>query len=128
MLAGHYATALVADQHTNKNTLLYFLVASAVPDLLWHAFALVGLEPTGPVNIRDMTLQNLDVDMTYSHDLIPTLIWAPIFYGIGFWIFKSHKIALLGALLLVGHTVTDYVAGYPHHVFGTETHAIGYAA
>lgn len=128
MLAGHYATALVADQYSSRNTLFFFLFASALPDLLWHVFALVGLEPTGPVNVLDMTLQNLDVDMMFSHDLLPTLGWMALLYGFGTLAFKSHKIGLIAALLLLGHNLADYAAGYPHHVFGPETPAVGFAA
>ena len=46
MLAGHYATALVAYQKYPKGTLLYFLIASQLQDLLWFTFHYLGLERT----------------------------------------------------------------------------------
>lgn len=128
MLAGHYATALVADQHTPRKALFFFLVASQLPDLLWLVFALAGLEPTRPENVLDVSLQNLTVNMTYSHDLLPMVGWVAILYAIGLFAFKSHKVGIIAGLLFLVHDLTDYAAGYPHHIFGPETASVGFAA
>ncbi|MBI1394037.1 MAG: hypothetical protein GC152_14985 [Alphaproteobacteria bacterium] len=128
MLAGHYATALVADQHTSKKTLFFLLVASMLPDLLWHVFTLIGFEETTPTNILEMTLKNLSPDMRYDHDLIPTFGWMILLFGIGRLGFKSHKVGLIAAFLFLLHNLADYGGGYPHHVFGPDTPSVGYAA
>ena len=75
MLAGHFSTALIANQKFTKGTLLYFLIASQLQDLLWFAFHYLGLEPTGPADVFNSTLNNLAVDMLYSHDLLPQIFW-----------------------------------------------------
>ncbi len=49
MLAGHYATALIAHQKSPKGTLLYFLIASQLQDLAWFTLHYLGLEPTKPI-------------------------------------------------------------------------------
>lgn len=136
MMAGHFATALIAYQRIgiqnpeNKNSkaLFFFLAASQLPDLLWVVFHFIGLEPTEPTSILDMTIKNLTVDMVYSHDLIPTLFWTGVLYITGRLIFKSHTYGLLGATLLLTHIFLDYLAGYPHHIFGTNSPAIGFPA
>ncbi len=121
MLVGHYATALLAHQKFPKGTLLYFLIASQLQDLLWFVFHLLGLEVTGPSDVFNTTLKNMTVDMLYSHDLVPQIIWVGIIFLMGKLLFKNTKIGLLGAALVVGHFVLDLFSGHPHHVFGVES-------
>ncbi len=126
MLAGHYSTALIAHQKFPKASLLYFLIISQLQDFLWFLFHYLGLEPTGPSDALDATLTNMTVDMLYSHDLIPQAIWIIIVFVIGRVLFGSTKIGLIGVLLLVGHYILDAFSGHPHHIFGQDTHAIGF--
>jgi len=126
MLAGHYATALVANQKFSKGTLLYFLIASQLQDLLWFALHYVGLEPTGPTDVLDTTLNKLSVDMLFSHDLLPQVFWVLVIFLIGKVQFKSNKIGLVGAALVAGHFILDLFSGHPHHIFGEETHNIAF--
>ncbi len=121
MLAGHYATALVAYQKFPKGTLLFFLIASQLQDLLWFALHFLGLERTGPTDVFDTTLNNMTVDMLYSHDLVPQIIWLIIIFLAGKVIFKSDNIGLIGAALVAGHFILDIFSGHPHHIFGAET-------
>ena len=102
MLAGHYTTALVAYQQNPKGTLLYFLIASQLQDLLWFIFHFLGLEPTGPSDVFNATLSNMTVDMLYSHDLLPLLFWILVVFLIGKLIFKETKVGLIGAALVIG--------------------------
>ena len=125
MLAGHYATALVAYQKFPKGTLLYFLIVSQLQDLLWFVFHYLGLEITEPSDVFNTTLSNMTVNMLYSHDLVPQLLWVIIIFLIGKFSFKSTQIGLTGAALVVGHFVLDFFSGHPHHVFGEETHEVG---
>ena len=83
MLAGHYATALVAKQKAPKGALFYYLIASQLPDLLWLLFHYLGLEPTGPDDVFDVSLDRLVVDMIYSHDVLPILVWTGLAAGVG---------------------------------------------
>ena len=91
MLAGHYATALVAYQKYPKGTLLYFLFASQLQDLLWFTFHYLGLERTTPSDVFDTTVNNMVVNMLYSHDVIPLIAWLIIIFLIGKFIFKEKK-------------------------------------
>lgn len=125
MLAGHFATALVADQKFPKGTLLYFLIACQLQDLAWFAFHYMGLEPTGPADVLDASLSNMTVNMLYSHDLLPQMFWVILVYLGGKIIFKNNKIALVGVILVIGHFVLDLFSGHPHHIFGEESKNIG---
>ena len=125
MLAGHYTTALIAHQKFPKGTLLYFLIASQLQDLLWFTFHYLGLEQTGPSDVFNASLNSFAVDMLYSHDLLPQILWVIIIFLIGKFLFKNTKIGLTGAALVVVHFVLDLFSGHPHHVFGAETQEIG---
>ena len=125
MLAGHYETALIAKQKVPRGSLMYFLIMSQLPDLLWVVFHFLGIEPTKPTNILDVSLNQLKADMIYSHDLLPILVWSGIGYGIGRLLFKSQKVGAVGALLIALHAFIDYIGGYPHHIFGTDSLSVG---
>lgn len=130
MIAGHYATALIAHQKFPKGTLLFFLVVSQLQDLLWFVFHYLGLEPTRPADVFDATVQNLTVMMTYSHHLIPQLIWGGLVFLVGRIYFKSTTVGLVALALFAVHFVLDFFSGHAHHVFGAGTPQItlGYYA
>lgn len=125
MLAGHYSTALIAHQKFPKGSLLFFLIVSQLQDFLWFIFHYLGLEPTGPDDALNATLDNLHVNMLYSHDLIPQIMWLAIVFGVGKLLFKSTQVGLIAAALLAGHFLLDFFSGHPHHIFGEETHQFG---
>ncbi len=126
MLSGHFAPALLAHKKLlPKGTILYFLLASQWQDLLWLVFHYLGLEPTLPHDALNVTLQDIAVDMLYSHDLYPQIIWLFVVFLSGKMLFKSTKIGLIGAAITLSHILLDLVAGYPHHLFGEHSHDIG---
>ena len=71
MIVGHYAAALVPYSRLEGRPLWLLLVCANVPEFLWLALALAGVEPTKPASLLDATFPNIDVHMTYSHNLIP---------------------------------------------------------
>lgn len=125
MLSGHFAPALLAhEKGLPKGTLLYFLFACQLQDLLWLVFHYLGLEPTLPSDALNATLESIDVDMLYSHDLYPQTAWLFIVFIAGKVFFKSTKIGLIGAAFTFTHLLLDLVAGYSHHLFGEQSHDI----
>ncbi len=125
MIIGHYATALIPYSRHPKSSLLLLLVASNLNDLLWLLFAVVGLEPTTPGNILDSTFQNLQVVMTYSHDVVPTIGWAAFMAMIAYAVSRDRAVAIWCAALVVVHVACDLAAGYQHNVMGPDTPALG---
>ena len=126
MLAGHFSTALIAKQKFPKGTLLYFLIISQLQDILWFVFHYLGIEPTNPSDAFDATLSNMAVDMVYSHDLLPLLIWLIIAFTLGKILFKSTQIGLVSMALVSIHFVLDFFSGHMHHLFGAETMELGF--
>jgi hypothetical protein len=125
MLAGHFTTALIAKQKFPKGTLLYFLIVSQLQDILWFTFHYLGLEPTNPSDAFDATLSNMAVDMLYSHDFLPLLLWLAIVFVIGKLLFKSTQIGLVSMALVSVHFVLDFFSGHMHHLFGANTMEAG---
>ena len=126
MLAGHFSTALIAKQKFPKGTLLYFLIISQLQDFLWFVFHYFGIESTNPSDAFDATLSNMAVDMVYSHDLLPLLIWLIVAFTLGKIFFKSTQIGLVSMALVSIHFVLDFFSGHMHHVFGAETMELGF--
>jgi len=126
MLAGHFTTALIANQKFPKASLLYFLIISQLQDFLWFVFHYLGLEPTNPSDAFDASLINMSVDMVYSHDLLPLLVWLIIGFTLGKLLFKSTQIGLVSMVLVLIHFVLDFFSGHIHHVFGAETMELGF--
>lgn len=125
MLVGHYSTALIAHQKFPTGSLLYFLIAAQLQDFLWFLFHYLGLETTLPSDIFGATLSNMQVDMLYSHDLLPQLLWVGLVFLFGKYYFKSTKIGLIGVALMLGHFILDFFSGHPHHLFGAESAHVG---
>jgi phosphatidylglycerophosphate synthase len=125
MLAGHFSTALVAHQKFPKGPLLFFLIISQLQDFMWFVFHYLGLEITKPSDAFDATLSNMSVDMLYSHDLIPLLLWLIVVFFLGKILFKSRKIALVGGVLVFLHFILDFFSGHMHHVFGADSMQAG---
>jgi len=126
MLAGHFTSALIANQKFPKASLLYFLIISQLQDFLWFVFHYLGLEPTNPSDAFDASLINMSVDMVYSHDLLPLLVWLIIGFTLGKLLFKSTQIGLVSMVLVLIHFVLDFFSGHIHHVFGAETMELGF--
>ena len=124
MLAGHFTTALLAKQRVPAGHIGFYLIASQLPDLLWLGFHYLGLEPTSPDNFMTVTLQNLDANMTYSHDLLPLPVWGLLVLVAGRGFFGSWKPGWVGALLVLLHGLVDFVGGFDHHVFGPDSPSV----
>lgn len=119
MIAGHYATALVAKDYVPSVHIAYYLAASQLPDLAWYSLAVVGMAPlhshAGPVAL----------EMVISHDLLPTLGWIGVAVATGRAVFGAWRPAAMGGLLVALHLVADLLAGYPHHILGPDTPLVG---
>ena len=121
MIAGHYATALIAHQRYPSGSLAFFLIVSQFQDLLWFLFHYLGLEPTAPHDVFDATISQMTVNMLYSHHLAPQIIWAAVVFMIGKLWFKSTKIGVIAVMVCLGHFVLDVFSGHAHHLFGQDT-------
>lgn len=121
MIAGHFTTALVAKRYHTSGSILFFLIASQLLDILWLIFHYLGWEVTEPNNFMHVALNSLQVEMTYSHDVIPVLGWTVLTILFGRLVFKNWRTGLIGGFLVFFHAIIDYIGAYSHHVFGPHT-------
>ena len=127
MVPAHFATALIAHRKFPEKTsyLILFLAACQIQDFMWFILHYFGLENTLPASVLDMTVSGLDVDMRFSHDIVPNIIWAALMFVIGYLVSRNWKIALTASFLTVLHVIMDLIIGYPHHINGPETAELG---
>lgn len=125
MIIGHYATALIPHQKYPKAPLWLFLFAAIFLDAIWLTLALFGLETPHPGGFLDASLLNLQVDMPWSHDLLPVLGWSVLMAIIALALTRSTPVALWCAALVLVHEVSDLLGGFKHYVYGADSQLIG---
>jgi len=118
VIVGHYAAALVPYSRLEGRPLWLLLVCANVPEFLWLALALAGIEPTTPASLLDATFPNLHVDMTFSHNLVPGLIQGAVVFAIVQMIWRDRALALWCGALTIVHVLCDLVVGFQHQLLG----------
>lgn len=121
MIVGHYAAALVPYSRLEGRPLWLLLVCANVPEFLWLALALAGVEPASPPSLLDATFQNLQVAMTFSHNLLPGMAQGVIVFLIVQAFFRDRALALWCGALTVAHVLCDLVVGFEHQLLGPES-------
>ena len=121
MIVGHYAAALVPYGRLEGRPLWLLLVCANVPEFLWLALALAGVEPTKPASLLDATFPNIDVHMTYSHNLVPGVIQGMIVFALVQLIWRDRPLALWCGALTVVHVLCDILVGFQHQLLGPDT-------
>ena len=125
MVLGHYASAYIALPHNEKSPFWLLLLCANLAEFLWLFLAIAGVEPVHPPSILDATFQNLDVHMTYSHNLGPNLILGVVVFITILLVYKSRKLALWCAFLTCLHVWCDYIVGFEHQVWGPGSMSVG---
>jgi membrane-bound metal-dependent hydrolase YbcI (DUF457 family) len=118
VIVGHYAAALVPYSKLEGRPLWLLLVCANVPEFLWLALALAGVEPTSPASLWDATFPTIDVHMTYSHNLIPGFIQGAIVFALVYAVWRDRALALWCGALTVVHVLCDLLVGFKHELLG----------
>lgn len=121
MIVGHYAAALVPYSRLRGRPLWLLLVCANVPEFLWLALALAGVESTRPASLLDATFPNLDVHMIYSHNLIPGFVQGLIVFALVYAVWRDRALALWCGALAIVHVLCDLVVGFKHEVLGPDS-------
>jgi hypothetical protein len=126
MVAGHYAMSLVAYERQRQGPLWLFLFAGIFLDLLMIGLVLAGVEvmapPPGAVRPH---FASMVVDMSYSHDVVPVVVWAAAMAAFAYVVTRNRAVALWAAGLVVVHEVADFVSGFSHFIHGPGTAEVG---
>lgn len=121
MIVGHYAAALVPYSRLEGRPLWLLLLCANVPEFLWLGLALAGIEPTQPASLLDATFPNLQVQMTYSHNLVPGLVQGVLVFGVVQAIWRDRALALWCGALTIVHVLCDLVVGFDHQLLGPSS-------
>jgi hypothetical protein len=125
MVLGHYASAFLIRPHMPTAPFWLLLVSANLSEFLWLLLALVGVESTKPDSILDATFSNLDVHMTYSHNVVPNLILGVVVLVLVQLIWRNFKLALACAFLTCLHVWSDFIVGFQHELMGPNSMKIG---
>jgi hypothetical protein len=125
MVLGHYASAFLVRPHLPTAPFWLLLVSSNLAEFFWLVLALFGVEPTKPASILDATFNNLDVHMTFSHNLVPNLILGAGVFLLVQIIWRNLKLALACAFLTCLHVWSDFIVGFQHELMGETSLKIG---
>jgi membrane-bound metal-dependent hydrolase YbcI (DUF457 family) len=125
MILGHYASALIPYSKFKRYPFWILLVCSNVPEFIWLILALVGVEDTKPYSLFDATLKNLQVQMTYSHNLIPAVLQGFVVGGIIFAFFKDRSFAFWCGFLTLFHVLCDFIVGFEHQLLTPDSMVVG---
>lgn len=127
MIAGHFATALLPKARHPELPMVWLLTAAQLPDFLWIVLGFLGIEAPEPASLLDATFANIRVQMTFSHDVLPTLGVAACFGAIVLLAGKGRRLAGWCAALVLLHLGCDLVSGFEHHLCGPSSPAVGLA-
>jgi hypothetical protein len=125
MIIGHYAAALIPHARRVNVPLPVLLLCANASDFLWMALALAGVEAPQPASMWDATFTNMQVDMRYSHDVIPSLLFTLLVVAMVRAVYGSWRAAFWCGALGVVHSACDLLSGFEHHVWGQNTPAVG---
>ena len=107
MLAGHLAAGFAAKRITPRISLGALVLASLVPDLLWCAFLIAGIEH---VRFKGGTtvMSSLDAyDIAYSHSLLTNAVWAGVFAATYFLRRRYPRGAWMLFVAVLSHWLLD---------------------
>ncbi len=113
MFIGHFAVGFASKSLAPRTSLLWFMAAPQLADLLWPVFLLLGWEHVR-IDPTATRFSPLDLyDFPWSHSLAALLVWATLFAGL-YWLATRYR---PGAIVLwfgvVSHWVLDWIAHRP---------------
>jgi hypothetical protein len=121
MIVGHYAAALLPYSRLKEHPFWLLLLCANVPEFLWLALALAGVEAPVPESLMDASFQNIRVQMTYSHNLIPALAQGLVVGAVVLWWRRHRQLAWWCGFLVVFHVLCDFVMGFEHQLWDADS-------
>jgi membrane-bound metal-dependent hydrolase YbcI (DUF457 family) len=125
VIVGHYAASLIPRSVLGDRCPYWLLLLCAqVPEFLWLALSLAGVERPHPDSMLDATFPGLSVEMIYSHNLVPALAQAALVGAIVLAVTRRRDVAAWCAGLVVVHVLCDYLVGFDHQVLGPTSPSV----
>lgn len=113
MFVGHIAVALAAKEASRDTSLVWFVLAGNLVDLLWPILLLAGLETVkiDPGNTFFTPLAF--ISYPWTHSLAMGVAWGVALGAIARWRGVSAKGAKIVGALVVSHWVLDFITHRP---------------
>ncbi len=113
MFVGHLAVSLAARRADRATSLVWFVVAANLIDLLWPFFLVLGVERAriapGASAFTPLAFEHYP----WTHSLLMVLVWAAILAAIARWRGVGARGTTLVGALVVSHWVLDLVTHVP---------------
>ncbi len=116
MFVGHYGVSLAAKRVDARLPLGWLFLAVQLPDILWAALFLLGVEKARIIPAHETAVMAVDLYyIPYSHSLVATLLWAGAIYAL-FRLLPSRAVglrkstvAIAMALAVISHFMLDVI-------------------
>lgn len=125
MTAGHLAAVLLPFGRLRRAPLWLLLLSTQLPDVLWWALGLLGLEAPTPRSFVDVTVSGLHVEMVYSHAVAGVGLTAVTVAIVVAGIWRRRDLALWCAGLVLLHEACDLLSGFEHGIFFGRSMQVG---
>jgi hypothetical protein len=125
---GHFAAGLAARRAEPALPLGIALVAAQLPDAVWPALVLAGVERVA-IAPGDTVVTPLRFESyPWSHSLLAVGVWAALFGGLVWWRSRHARAAWLASALVLSHWLLDFAshrADLPLHPWGGPRFGLG---
>lgn len=113
MFVGHLAVALAGRKASPRTSLVWFVVAANLVDLIWPIFLLVGLERVridpGNTAFTPLAFESYP----WTHSLLMGVLWGAALAGVARCFGVSARAAALIGAVVASHWVLDFVTHRP---------------
>lgn len=126
MVVGHLGVALASTNVSRTTSLVWFVVAANLVDLIWPLFLLAGIEHVriapGNTAFTPLAFESYP----WTHSLLMGVIWGTLFGTFARWRGVSASAAWLIGALVVSHWLLDLVTHRPDlPLWPWSTHGYG---
>ena len=123
MTMGHYATVLIPSARRPLAPIALLLFCANLPDFVWLACWLTGIEPTQPASFLNVSFRSIWVDMAWSHSVVSVVLQAAL-AGAAVHVWKRDLwTTAWSAGLVVAHLAEDLVSGFTHRLLPAKSSA-----
>jgi membrane-bound metal-dependent hydrolase YbcI (DUF457 family) len=113
MFVGHLGLALTGRTASRTTSLVWFVTATTLVDLIWPLLLLAGIERTR-VEPGITAFTPLDfVFYPWTHSLLMGIVWGALFGALARWRGVPWRVAGLVGALVVSHWLLDFVTHRP---------------
>jgi membrane-bound metal-dependent hydrolase YbcI (DUF457 family) len=113
MVAGHLALALAAKATNRKTSLVWFIAAANLVDLIWPLLLIAGVE-RARIDPGNTAFTPVDfVSYPWTHSLSMGAVWGVALASVARWRGVSRPAAWLVGALVVSHWMLDFVTHRP---------------